>query len=96
MSIERERAEELVAANRLYRQTATATGDAAVSELLDELERILVELAAGPDTLSARDIERVQSTHRGQGPALQGHGSSSSSVRERQKQQIRTRAGQSS
>ncbi|HVJ26788.1 MAG TPA: hypothetical protein VM493_04570, partial [Vicinamibacterales bacterium] len=59
-SLERERAEELVAANRLYRQTVSATGNSSVTELLDELERLLVELAASPDQLSAEDMERVQ------------------------------------
>ena len=56
--IERRRAEELVAANRLYRQTAEESGEARVTELLDELERLLVDLAASPDTLSAEDLER--------------------------------------
>lgn len=60
ISLERERAEELVAANRLYRQTVSATGNSSVTQLLDELERLLVELAASPDQLSAEDIERVQ------------------------------------
>ena len=31
-----------------------------MTELLDELERLLVELAASPDQLSAEDVERVQ------------------------------------
>ena len=60
ISLERERAEELVAANRLYRQTVSATNNGSVTELLDELERLLVELAASPDQLSAEDVERVQ------------------------------------
>lgn len=60
ISLERERAEELVAANRLYRQTVTAAGNSSVSQLLDELERLLVELAASPDHVSGEDMERVQ------------------------------------
>jgi hypothetical protein len=60
ISLERERAVELVAANRLYRQTVSGTGNSSVTELLDELERLLVELAASPDQLSADDMERVQ------------------------------------
>jgi hypothetical protein len=65
ISLERERAEELVAANRLYRQTVSARGNTAgvntsVTQLLDELEKLLVELAASPDHLSAEDMERVQ------------------------------------
>jgi hypothetical protein len=95
MSAERERAENLVAANRLYRQTAGQTGDAAVAELLDELERVLVELAASPDTLSAEDIESVRQRIEAKGLLFKVR-VLSSSVRERQKQQVRTRAGQSS
>jgi hypothetical protein len=58
---ERERAEELVSANRLYRQTAATTGDAAVVELLDQLERVLVEVAAASSgELSTRELEDVQ------------------------------------
>lgn len=60
LSLERERAEELVAANRLYRQTVSATGNTSVTQLLDELERLLVELAASPDQLSPEDVDRVQ------------------------------------
>lgn len=60
MSIERERAQDLVAANRLYRQVASQTGDVALRQLLDELERLLVELAASPDEVPAGDIEQVQ------------------------------------
>ncbi|MBA3638583.1 MAG: hypothetical protein H0W53_04755 [Acidobacteria bacterium] len=60
ISLERERAEELVAANRLYRQSASGTGNSSVTQLLDELERLLVELAASPDPLSGEAMERVQ------------------------------------
>lgn len=60
ISFERERAEELVAANRLYRQAVTDTGNSSVRQLLDELERLLVELAASPDQLTADDLDRVQ------------------------------------
>ena len=53
---ERERAEQLVSANRLYRETAAATGDASVVDLLDQLERVLVEVAASPSDRSAPEI----------------------------------------
>lgn len=56
VSRERVRAEELVAANRLYRRTATETGDRAIVEFLDDLERLLVELSAGPEALSVEDL----------------------------------------
>jgi hypothetical protein len=95
MSAERARAGELVAANRLYRQTAGATGDAAVKELLDELERVFVEVAASPDRLTADDLLHVQQRIEARGLLFKVR-VVSTSVRERQKQEIRTRTGQSS
>jgi hypothetical protein len=52
------RAADLVAANRLYRQTALRAGDAGVAHLLDELERVLVEVANTPG-LTADDIREL-------------------------------------
>jgi len=46
---ERDRAHELLGANRLLRQTATRLGDAADAALLEELERVLLDVANGPD-----------------------------------------------
>jgi hypothetical protein len=57
---ERERAEQLVVANRLYRETASATGDSSVVDLLDQLERVLVEVAASPSDLSPREMDDVR------------------------------------
>jgi anti-sigma factor RsiW len=57
---ERSRAEDLVSDNRLYRQTAAATGDNAVIDLLDQLERVLVEVAASPSDSTARELEDVR------------------------------------
>jgi hypothetical protein len=42
---ERTRAEDLVAANRLYRETAATAGDQNVGGVLEELERALIEVA---------------------------------------------------
>jgi hypothetical protein len=60
VSEERARAEQLVSENRLYRQTALSTGDAAIADLLDELERVLVDVAAGPEHLSSQDLDEVR------------------------------------
>jgi hypothetical protein len=60
ISDERARAEQLVTANRLYRQTAAATGDSRIVDLLDELERVLVDLAASPEQLSQARLAEVQ------------------------------------
>ena len=42
-------AEDLLAASRLYRQTATRSGEPGVADVLEELERILLEIANGPE-----------------------------------------------
>jgi anti-sigma factor RsiW len=60
ISSERARAEQLVAANRLYRQTAVSTGDAATASVLDDLERVLVDIAASPSTMSQADLDSVR------------------------------------
>jgi hypothetical protein len=57
---ERNRAEQLVVDNRLYRETASATGDASIVELLDQLERVLVEVAASPSDLSPKEMDEVR------------------------------------
>ena len=95
MRAERQRAEELVAANRLYRQTAAATGEARIKELLDELEQLLVELAASPDQLSTEEMGQVRDRLDANGLLFKVR-VLSSTLRERQKQEIRSRAGQSS
>jgi len=60
ISLEQSRAEQLVSANRLYRQTALSTGDAAMASVLDELERVLVDIAASPSTVTQEDLESVR------------------------------------
>jgi len=95
VSTERERATDLVAANRLYRQSAAASGEAGVIELLDQLEELLVELAASPDKLSSEELDSVRKRIDSNGLLFKVR-VLSSTVRERQKQQIRTRTGQSS
>jgi hypothetical protein len=95
ISAERARAEQLVESNRLYRQAAETGGDAAVTALLDELERVLVDVAASPAELSAADMERVRQRIDDAGLLFKVR-VVSTEVRERQKQALRARAGQSS
>jgi hypothetical protein len=45
----RARAADLVSAGRLYRRSAQNVGDAEVGSLLEDLERVLVDVANGPD-----------------------------------------------
>ncbi len=60
ISDEQQRARDLVAENRLYRQTAVTTGEPGVASVLDDLERVLVEVANGPSTMSAAEFDRVR------------------------------------
>ena len=60
LSAERERAEQLVSDNRLYRQTAERTGNLTLVTVLDELEQVLVDIAASPDAISATDIDQMR------------------------------------
>jgi hypothetical protein len=67
ISAERERAEDLVAANRLYRLTAERAGEAGVANLLDELERTLIEIAHSPSKLSSPEFEDLRRRVEAQG-----------------------------
>jgi anti-sigma factor RsiW len=60
ISDERTRARDLVSANRLYRQTALTTGDQATVQMLDDLERVLVEVANCPSTLTGSEFREVR------------------------------------
>ncbi len=73
MSGERERARDLVTENRLYRQTALTTGDPAVASVLDELERVLVEIANSPSTMTAAEFSKVRSRIEQQGIIFKVH-----------------------
>lgn len=52
-------ARELLASNRLYRSTASHSGDPAVAAALERLEGVLAEVANDPN-LTAADLERVR------------------------------------
>lgn len=60
ISTERERAEELLASNRLYRRTAADRGEEQVATLLDELEPVLLQLAHAPSQVSAEELRSMQ------------------------------------
>jgi hypothetical protein len=95
VSMERERAADLVAANRLYREVAGQTGDRALGQLLDELERLLVELAASPDQLPTADMEQVQQRIAARDLLFKVR-VVSSALRERPRGQVRTPSNPSS
>jgi hypothetical protein len=60
ISAEQKRAEDLVEANRLYRQTALREGDTAMASTLDELERVLLDIANSPDEVTPAQFESLQ------------------------------------
>jgi hypothetical protein len=60
ISAEQERAVDLVSENRLYQQTAGRTGDAAVASVLDELERVLLDITHAPSRLSPAELEKLR------------------------------------
>ncbi len=53
-------ARELLAANRLVRQSAKQTGDPGLDAALDRLERLLVEISNQPDGLTEADLNRLR------------------------------------
>lgn len=67
ISGERRLAEDLLGPNRLYRQAAATTGDTGMAEVLDELERVLVEIAHSPDQASSGELEALRSRLEAQG-----------------------------
>ena len=60
ISMEQQWAEDLVETNRLYRETATLVGDTGLSSVLDELDRVLVEIRNSPSQLPAADLARFR------------------------------------
>jgi hypothetical protein len=54
------RAEDLVEENRLYRQTALTEGDQAMVSTLDELERVLLDIANSPEELTPAAFETIR------------------------------------
>jgi hypothetical protein len=57
---ERALAGSLVEANRLYRQTADATGETSVANILDDLERVLIEVSNSPDNISGAQLAELR------------------------------------
>lgn len=60
LSYERSQAEDLLDANRLYRLTAVANGNLQAASLLDDLERVLVDIAHAPDHASRNEMETLR------------------------------------
>lgn len=60
ISAERQWAEDLLTANRLYRQSTQQGGRPMLSSLLDDLEPFLLELAHGPSEIPAEDLRDLR------------------------------------
>ena len=60
ISLERTAADDLVSSGRLYRETAIATGNMQLAALLEELEMVLVDIARGPEALSAEQLSAIR------------------------------------
>jgi len=57
---DRARAADLVASGRLYRRSAEQVGDAEIGNLLEDLERVLVEVANEPADAAPQDMARLR------------------------------------
>jgi hypothetical protein len=60
ISGEQRRAEDLLEENRLYRQTALEQGDTALAGVLDELERVLLDVAHSPEQLTPAQLDGMR------------------------------------
>ncbi len=66
-SAEQQFARDLLDDNHLYRVSAEQAGDPQVARVLDELGRVLAEIANGPSEISAGDVQQVRRQIQSQG-----------------------------
>jgi hypothetical protein len=67
ISDEQQRAQELLASNRLYQQTAQQAGDAELENILDALEPVLLQIAHSPEEVSSQQFQQIQQRIQGAG-----------------------------
>jgi hypothetical protein len=67
ISSEQERATDLLTESRLYQQTALRAGDNVVAGVLDELERVLLEISHAPSRLEPAQLEDLRRRLRSEG-----------------------------
>jgi hypothetical protein len=60
LSSQRRRAEDLLDENRLYRQTALQEGDTGIANVLDELERVLLDVAHSPGNVTPAQFKSIR------------------------------------
>lgn len=66
-SSEQAEARDLLDSNHLYRVSAQQAGDPQVARLLDQLGRVLAEIANGPADVSPGDLQQVRQTIQSEG-----------------------------
>lgn len=67
ISAERDLAQNLVNENRLYRQTAERDKDPEIAGVLDQVERVLIDISHRPDSVSGKELEDLQKQIEAQG-----------------------------
>lgn len=60
ISTEQRWAEDLLTTSRLYRQDAIEAGEQSIANVLDDLERSLLEIVHSPSRISAADLEQIR------------------------------------
>ena len=60
LSFEQQTARDLVAAGRLYTVTAKQNGDTQLAAMLEDLERVLIDVAGGPERLNNKDLKSLR------------------------------------
>jgi hypothetical protein len=60
LSSQRRRAEELLDENRLYRETALQEGETGIANVLDELERFLLDVAHSPGNVTPAQFKSIR------------------------------------
>ncbi|HEY8715543.1 MAG TPA: hypothetical protein VIM00_09180, partial [Candidatus Acidoferrum sp.] len=60
LSSQQHRAEDLLDENRLYRQTAVQEGDTGLANVLDELERVLLDVVHSPQTVTPAQFKSIR------------------------------------
>ncbi len=87
ISYERQRASELVGQNRLYRQTANSAGETALVSVLDELERMLIDIANSSENLDWNEFANLRRRIEAQGVLFKVK-VLNTNVRERQRDRV--------
>ena len=60
MSAEQQRAEDLVSASRLYRRNAMVINDPALAAVLEDVERVLLDIVHQPRHATAADLDEIR------------------------------------